>query len=197
MLIYGNSPCTVQAYTDTSTLRHEGLPKEWGKASTHPLSSSSTAMEKGTAARDTPAPQLPELGVGLGDTWQLSSYTSRLAEVKTKGFFQISRHLMQKKEGTSLQSLAAAPTARAALALLGQQAWEGHVPSHGTVLQDARVSILLGLPRSPPRAEWPWAGLGQRGTSQGTRGGSGEGDRLCAPRSKGRGGFVPHSVTDF
>lgn len=52
MLVYENNhPGTVQAYTDKSTLRHEGLPKEWGKASTHPLSGSSTATERGTAAR--------------------------------------------------------------------------------------------------------------------------------------------------
>lgn len=44
MLVYENNhPGTFQAYTDKSTLRHEGLPKEWGKASTHPLSRSSTA----------------------------------------------------------------------------------------------------------------------------------------------------------
>lgn len=50
MLVYENNhPGTVQAYTDKSTLRHEGLPKEWGKASTHPLSGSSTATERGTA----------------------------------------------------------------------------------------------------------------------------------------------------
>lgn len=46
---------------DKSTLRHEGLPKEWGKASTHPLSGSSTATERGA-----PQLQLPELGAGLG-----------------------------------------------------------------------------------------------------------------------------------
>lgn len=50
MLVYENNhPGTVQAYTDKSTLRHEGRPKEWGKASTHPLSGSSTATERGTA----------------------------------------------------------------------------------------------------------------------------------------------------
>ena len=52
MLVYENNhPGTVQAYTDKSTLQHEGLPKEWGKASTHPLSGSSTATERGTAVR--------------------------------------------------------------------------------------------------------------------------------------------------
>jgi len=76
MLVYENNhPGTVQAYTDKSTLRHEGLPKEGGKASTHPLSGSSTATERGTAPpgplpqRETPASpglRLPELGAGLG-----------------------------------------------------------------------------------------------------------------------------------
>lgn len=141
----------------------------------------------------------PAAGAGSGFRGYLAVIFIHISACrgKNKRFLSNQQAFNAKKEGTSLQSLAAAPTARAALALLGQQAWEGHVPSRGAVLRDARVSILLGLPRSPPRAERPWAGLGQRGTPQGTRGGSGEGDRLCAPRSKGRGGFVPHSVTDF
>lgn len=101
MLVYENNhPGTVQAYTDKSTLRHEGLPKEWGKASTHPLSGSSTATERGTATRG-PSERAPGLAgtlaagaeSGLGGTWPLSSYTSRLSEIKTKGFFQIGRQI--------------------------------------------------------------------------------------------------------
>lgn len=72
MLVYENNhPGTVQAYTDKSTLRHEGLPKEWGKASTHPLSGSSTATDRerpsGAPRSGHPASpelQLPELRAG-------------------------------------------------------------------------------------------------------------------------------------
>lgn len=53
------------------------------------------------------------------------------------------------------------------------------------------LGSCCGRPPTPPRLA-P-AGLGQRGTA-----GAGTGrDGLCAPRSRGRGGFVPHSVTDF
>lgn len=79
---------------------------------------------------------------------------------------------------------------------------EGPIPSPRTSLRcrggrawGARVSVAL---RRPPLAPSPLCqggggslpGLGRGG---GQRGGQGR----CAPRSRGRGGFVPHRVTDF
>lgn len=71
-------------------------------------------------------------------------------------------------------------------------------PGLGEPLAGRGTRCCWGGSGSPsgPLPAWPRAGLGQRGTRQERGQGQGQ-DGLCAPRSRGRGGFVPHSVTDF
>lgn len=69
---------------------------------------------------------------------------------------------------------------------------EGHpLPCAALGCSGQRRAVAAPRAPSPPSR----AGLGQRGTRQ--ERGDRDGDGLWAPRSRGRGGFVPHSVTDF
>lgn len=65
------------------------------------------------------------------------------------------------------------------------------------LVRGARVSVVLWPPLGPPPrlAGGPGQGWDSEGRSRGSAGTGRDG--LCAPRSRGRGGFVPHSVTEF
>lgn len=140
MLVYENNhPGTVQAYTDKSTLRHEGLPKEWGEKPLLIHSAVPAQPPRGegptgaASARGHPgAAGTPAAGAGsrLGVPGSYLHTHLGFQREKQKVSSKSAGKFNADREGSSLQSPAAAPTACAARRPAPQpgQRWAGNVP---------------------------------------------------------------------